>query len=113
MSGFDDVLKEKAVALKYDPSRDEAPVIVASGMGYMARRITEAAMEAGVPVYEDDSLASMLSRLKRGASIPPELYQVVVDIYIYFLRFSLPGNQAEKEEDKREGAQEYGTDEAV
>lgn len=106
MSEFDDVMKEKAVALKYDPSRDEAPVIVASGMGYMAKRITEAAMEAGIPVYEDDSLASMLSRLRLGASVPPELYQVVVEIYIYFLQFSLPGEIEKQREERREDGNE-------
>ena len=55
MSEFDELMKQKAVALKYNPEKNGAPVIVASGMGYMAERITETAMEAGVPVYEDDS----------------------------------------------------------
>ena len=85
MSGFEELMKKKAVALKYDAQKNGAPVIVASGMGYMAEKITEAAMEAGVPVYEDDSLATLLSQMKLGAAIPQELYQAVVDIYIYFL----------------------------
>ena len=50
MSEFDDLMKQKAVALKYDPKRNGAPVIVASGMGYMAERITEAATRSGVTV---------------------------------------------------------------
>lgn len=36
MSEFDALMKQKAVALKYDPEKNGAPVIVASGMGYMA-----------------------------------------------------------------------------
>ena len=40
-----------------------------------------------LPVYEDDSLATLLSQMKLGAAIPQELYQAVVDIYIYFLGF--------------------------
>jgi flagellar biosynthesis protein len=87
MSEFDDLMKRKAVALKYDPQKNGAPVVVASGMGYLAERITETAMEAGVPVYEDDSLATMLTQLKLGASIPVELYQAIVDIYVYFLGY--------------------------
>ena len=87
MSGFEELMKKKAVALKYDAQKNGAPVIVASGMAYMAEKITEAAMEAGVPVYEDDSLATLLSQMKLGAAIPQELYQAVVDIYIYFLGF--------------------------
>lgn len=97
MSEFDNLMKKKAVALKYDPDKNGAPVVVASGMGYMAERITEAAMEAGVPVYEDDSLATLLSQIKLGASIPPEFYQAIVDIYIYFLGY-VPDEGTGKEE---------------
>lgn len=79
-------MKKKAVALKYDAQKNGAPVIVASGMGYMAEKITEPPWRR-VPVYEDDSLATLLSQMKLGAAIPQELYQAVVDIYIYFLGF--------------------------
>ena len=87
MSEFDDLMRQKAVALKYNPEKNGAPIIVASGMGYLAERITETAMEAGVPVYEDDSLATLLTQLQLGAEIPTELYQAIVDIYIYFLGY--------------------------
>ncbi len=87
MSEFNDLMKKKAVALKYDPQKNGAPVVVASGMGYMAEKITEAALEAGVPVYEDDSLATILTQLKLGAAVPEELYQAIVEIYIYFLGY--------------------------
>ncbi len=87
MSEFDELMRQKAVALKYSPDKDNAPVIVASGMGYMAERITETAMAAGVPVYEDDSLATLLTQLQLGAEIPPELYQAIVGIYLYFLGY--------------------------
>ncbi len=87
MSEFDELMRQKAVALKYNPDKNGAPVIVASGMGYLAEKITETAMEAGVPVYEDDSLATLLTQLKLGAEIPRELYQAIVDIYIYFIGY--------------------------
>ena len=87
MSEFDELMRQRAVALKYNPDKNGAPVIVASGMGYLAERITETAMKAGVPVYEDDSLATLLTQLKLGAEIPTELYQAIVDIYIYFLGY--------------------------
>ena len=87
MSEFDDLMRQKAVALKYNPDKNGAPVIVASGMGYLAEKITETAMEAGVPVYEDNSLATLLTQLQLGSEIPRELYQAIVDIYIYFLGY--------------------------
>lgn len=90
-----DRLNQKAVALKYDGG-DIAPIIVATGMGYTAERIVQSALEHDVPVYEDTSLATLLSRLELGEEIPPELYKLVVDIYVYFLKFSLNN----KEEDE-------------
>lgn len=102
MSEFDDVVKQKAVALKYDQKRNGAPVIVASGMGYMAERITETALANGVPVYEDNSLATLLTQLKLGAEIPRELYQAIVDIYIYFLGFVPEDTDIEKEQETQE-----------
>lgn len=87
MSQFNEVLNKKAVALKYDENRNAAPVIVASGMGYLAEKIVEVANDNGVPVYEDNSLATVLTQLNLGSEIPEELYRAVVDIYAYFLKF--------------------------
>ena len=77
---------KKAVALQYGPG-DPAPVIVASSMGYMAEKIVEVAADSGVPIYEDNSLATVLTQLELGRPIPEELYQAIVEIYVYFLRF--------------------------
>ena len=87
MSQYDDVMNKKAVALRYDENKDVAPVIVASGMGYMAEKIVEVAADSGVPVYEDNSLATILTQLKLGQEIPEELYKAIVEIYVYFLHF--------------------------
>lgn len=76
----------KAVALQYGDS-DAAPVIVASGMGYMAEKIVETAQEHGVPIYEDNSLSTILTQLELGQEIPEELYHAIVEIYVYFLKF--------------------------
>ena len=78
--------RRKAVALQYGAD-DRAPVVVASGMGYLAEKIVSVAHEHGVPIYEDDSLSTMLTQLNLGQEIPPELYQAIVEIYIYFLNF--------------------------
>lgn len=94
MSRFNDVLNKKAVALSYDENKNAAPIIVASGMGYIAEKMVEVARESGVPVYEDNSLATMLTQLNLGAEIPTELYQAIIDIYIYFLNY-VPGKKEE------------------
>ena len=85
MSRYDNRATNRAVALRYDG--EGAPVVVASGMGYLAERMVEVAAESGVPVYEDNSLATMLSQLALGQEIPDALYQAIVEIYVYFLNF--------------------------
>ena len=76
----------KAVDLQYGAD-DIAPVIVASGMGYMAEKIVETAAENGVPIYEDNSLSTILTQLELGQEIPESLYKAIVEIYVYFLHF--------------------------
>ena len=86
-----------AVALQYGAG-DGAPVVVASGMGYMAEKIIETAAGAGVPIYEDNSLATALTQLKLGQEIPEDLYKAIVEIYVYFLHFD-PDEREKKEQE--------------
>ncbi len=87
-----------AVALKYNPDENTAPVVVASGHGKTAERIIELADESGVPVYRDDSAAAMLTMLKIGEGIPPELYQTVAGIYAEILRLASDERSGGKED---------------
>ncbi len=111
MSKFDDVLNKKAVALSYDENKNGAPVVVASGMGYLAERIVELAQKEGVPVYEDNSLATMLTQLKLGSEIPAELYQAIIDIYVYFLEYAPGKKKREHGESGDEKPEDAGTKE--
>lgn len=78
---------KRAVALKYDINKNTAPVVIASGSGYIANKVVEIAEDNGVPIYKDDSLSILLSQLDIGSEIPEELFSTIVDIYIYFLNF--------------------------
>ena len=93
-----DLKNQKAVALKYNQNKNVAPVVVASGSGYVASKVIEIAEKNGVPVYKDDSLAVMLSQLELGSEIPEELYKTIVDIYVYFLNF-----KADQTEEVKDG----------
>ncbi len=84
---------EKAVALKYSTETDLAPVVVASGYGDTAERIINIAENRGIPVYRDDSVASMLCMLDVGAAIPEELYSVVATIYSQIIKAAAQINQ--------------------
>jgi flagellar biosynthesis protein len=46
------------------------------------------AIENGVAIYHDDSAATLLAKLDIGQEIPPELYQIVVNIYISLLEIA-------------------------
>ena len=70
-------------------------------MGHLAERIVEVAVGSGGPVYEDNSLASMLSQMELVREIPEELYQSIVDIYIYFLQFD-PSDPEKYRRERRE-----------
>lgn len=80
--------KEKAVALKYNPNEDQAPIILASGYGTIAEKIIDIAEEKGIPVYKDDSASSLLCMLDIGNAIPPSMYEVVAIIYMQILEKS-------------------------
>lgn len=97
MSQFNDEMNKKAVALSYDEESNSAPVIVASGSGYLAQKIVETARNNGIPVYEDNSLATVLSQMELGSEIPEQLYQAIVDIYVYFLNFGSDKKGAKKQ----------------
>lgn len=73
--------KNKAVALKYNAEEDTSPVVIASGFGTVAENIIDIAERKGIPVFKDDSAASLLCMLEVGSNIPVELYQVVAAIY--------------------------------
>ena len=70
-----------ACALRYAAEEgDDAPVMVASGEGDLARRIVEAARAYGVPVLRDVPLARALIELEAGEAIPEALYEAVAAI---------------------------------
>lgn len=80
--------RNKAVALHYSMEEDTAPIVIASGYGHIADKIIDIAENQGIPVFRDDSAASMLCMLEVGKTIPPELYQIVAAIYVQLLKTS-------------------------
>lgn len=80
--------KLKAVALRYDQAKDEAPVVVASGQGAIAEKIVETAREHGVAVQENADLAESLSQVELGTAIPDALYPVVAEVLVFVSRMN-------------------------
>ncbi len=70
-----------AVALSFDRDGDqEAPEVRAKGIDHLARRMIDAAREAGVPVLRDVPLAHALYELEVGDAIPEALYEAVAAV---------------------------------
>lgn len=87
MSGMDDA-PLKAIALRYDESRDEAPTVVAKGTGQVAAKILELAEQHGVAVHRDPILVASLAALELGERIPDEFYPVVAEILVFVHRMN-------------------------
>lgn len=75
---------ELAIALKYDPETTSAPKVLAKGRGFVARRIREIALEAGVPIVERKWLAQAMYKIVEvGQEIPPQFYKAIAEILAF------------------------------
>ena len=75
-----------AVALKYDPQKAPAPIVLAKGVDFIAFKIREIAKNNGIPIVENKPLARSLYKLVEvNGLIPQELYVAVSEIlhYVY------------------------------
>lgn len=78
----------RAVALRHEPGTKDAPEVVATGSGEVAKKILDLADFHGIPVHRDPDLVHVLSHLDVGESIPPELYRVVAEILSFIYRIN-------------------------
>jgi len=78
----------QAVALRYQPTKDRAPKLVAKGRGYLADKILELAREHDIPVRQDRNLLQILSHFDLNEEIPPEVYKAVAEILAFIYRLS-------------------------
>lgn len=79
---------KRAVALRYEQTRDKAPRVVAKGTGDVAKRMIEVAQESKVVLHEDPKLADLLMKLDLDSVIPEELYQAVAEVLAFVYRSS-------------------------
>jgi flagellar biosynthesis protein len=85
--------KTKAVALRYNAQREEAPRVVATGQGHIADQIVRIALDHGITVRQDADLVEILAKLDLDALIPLEAFAAVAEIlsYIYRTQGKAPG----------------------
>ena len=73
----------KAVALQYQPSEQNAPVVTAKGQGFIAEKIIALAKKRHIPIKDDPDLVQILSQIDLGEEIPSEVYAVVAEIFAF------------------------------
>lgn len=74
-----------AAALHWNREKDEAPRLIASGKGLLADRILSLAEEAGIPMVEQKPLTKLLLAMKPGSEIPPELFRLTAEVYVFLM----------------------------
>ncbi|RVV96884.1 flagellar biosynthesis protein FlhB [Mesobaculum littorinae] len=75
-----------AVALRYTPGADTAPVCVAKGADLMARQIREIARDNEVPIVENKPLARALhDTVEVDDQVPMQYWQAVAEIIGYVM----------------------------
>lgn len=83
---------KKAVALRYDNSRENAPRVVAKGKGEVAEQIIKTAKAHDLPIKEDADLVELLSKIELDREVPENLYKAVAELFsfIYKLTKKIP-----------------------
>lgn len=79
---------KKAVALRYQQGRDQAPRVVAKGRGEIAEKIVALAQQHNVPLVEDRNLMQVLEALDVDTEIPAELYRAVAEVLVFVYRMN-------------------------
>ena len=78
-----------AVALRYKPDVDNAPIVLAMGQDELALRIIKTAEENRVTVIENVPLArGLYANSELNREIPPEFYGAVAEVLVYIFRLN-------------------------
>ena len=84
-----------AVALRYQPGSDAAPVVVEMGRLDTAAAIVVVAKELGIPVIRTPRLArALFFTAKRGMPVREELFSAVATILAFVMSFDAPDPEA-------------------
>ena len=94
---------QKAVALKYDIDKDNAPKLTAKGKGETATNIIKIAKENNIPIQKDEDLIELLSQIDIDKEIPNSMYKAVAEIFSFI--YDLSNNKKNIDEKLKEKTQ--------
>ena len=73
----------KAVAMKYKVYEDNVPKVIAKGSGEIAKKIIQKAKDYDIAIFQNEELTNMLMDVDVNDEIPVELYQAVVEVFVW------------------------------
>jgi len=79
-------MKEKAVALRYDKEKENAPRVVAKGEGHTAQNIIKIAELNNLPIQKDADLVELLSNIEIDKEVPDALYKAVAEVFSFIYK---------------------------
>jgi len=95
-------MRKGAAALTWNRDKDDAPRLIAAGKGYLADRILTLAEKAEIPIIEQEPLTQVLITMDPGKEIPPELFELTAEIYIFLMKLDGEFNGYSRPESNRE-----------
>ncbi len=88
---------KKAVALRYNTQKENAPKVVGKGQGKIAERIIKIAEENELPIKKDEDLVELLTKIDIDKEIPNNLYKAVAEVFSFIYNVTnLENNLKEK-----------------
>lgn len=83
-----------SVAIRYEMESMAAPLVLAKGKNYLARRIRQIATDHQIPIIENEPLAQALYKSAEvGQEIPAHLYRAVAEVLAYIFKLMHPGKK--------------------
>jgi len=79
---------KKAVALRYDTTKEKAPRVVAKGHGSTAENIIKIAELHNLPIKKDEDLIELLSKVELDKEVPEALYRAVAEVFSFIYKVS-------------------------
>lgn len=80
-----------SVAIRYELEGTTAPLVLAKGKNYLAKRIRQIALQHQVPIIENEPLAQALYKSAEvGQEIPVHLYRAVAEVLAYIFKLMHP-----------------------
>ncbi|MDD4950855.1 EscU/YscU/HrcU family type III secretion system export apparatus switch protein [Sulfuricurvum sp.] len=83
---------KKAVAMRYDPAKENAPRVVAKGQGVTAENIIKIAELHNLPIKKDEDLVEMLSKVELDREVPEKLYLAVAEVFSFIYKITNKDN---------------------